>query len=172
MEVARATGTPLLSYTTNADRKKQEEHQPGLFGALAAREREKDELKKANSSRHSLSNPMVQQAIAMRQQQQHEAEVQAQAQYALQMQQQAAQQAHMQQLQYQQMMMAQNQAPVGYGPGQRPNLQTYGSWQQQPPPSQFGQGYGMPSLGVQSPAGGFPNGAGGQQWQQQPQPRQ
>ncbi|KAK5131306.1 hypothetical protein LTR08_001145 [Meristemomyces frigidus] len=147
MHVARATGTPLISYTTSADKKQQEQHQPGLFGALAAREREKAEVKK--TGRNSMGSAMIQQAIAQRQHQQMDAEAQAYAQgqyqMQLQMQQQAAQYAHRQQMQQTQqmqqaqqmqwdkMMLAQNQAPTNQGPRhQRPaQLPTQGSWLQQ-----------------------------------------
>ncbi|KAK5721029.1 hypothetical protein LTR15_006991 [Elasticomyces elasticus] len=164
MHVARSTGTPLLSYTTKQDKKAQEHQQPGLFGALAAREREREDLKKPGN-RLSMNNAAVQQAIAARQQQQYEAEAQNRAQYQRQMQQQAAQQAHalqtqqhfqtvqmqqqaaqiQEQLQYQQSLLAQHQAPAHQ---QRPAIQTQGSWQQQP----VQQGYGPRSSGMQTPS--------------------
>jgi len=186
MHVARATGTPLINQVTNSEKKQQEQHQPGLFGALAAREQEKEYIKKAGG-RHSMGSQMVQQAIAMRQQQQMEAEVQAQAQlqaqahdeYQRQIQQQAQaqaqyqyqmqQQAQAQQMQYHQMMLAQNQAPSTYGAQQlqRPGVQSrQSSWQQQP---QHQYGYNAGSSGQQyGPAGGYSGSQtpGGGQWQQ------
>lgn len=176
MHVARATGTPLINYTSSADQKQQQEaQQPGLYGALAARQREKEELKKSHG-RDRGNKAMVHQAIAQRQQQQQqmEAGAQANAHYQMQMQQHAAQQAHAQQMQYQ--MMAQNQ-------------QAYGSQQQQYVATP--QAYGMASPGQHSglagrPGSGFlpgsweeqqaamqqqsmqtPNGGAGQRWQPQ-----
>ncbi|KAK5120437.1 hypothetical protein LTR85_006376 [Meristemomyces frigidus] len=173
MHVSRATGTPLISYTTSADQKQQEQQQPGLYGALAARQREKDDLKKSHG-RESNSNAMVQQAIAQRQQQQMEADAQVQAQYQMQMQ----QQVHAQRMQYQAMLMAQGQqTPVNYGGDQqRPGLPSQESWQQQ----QYAgapQGYMSPHMAgswedqqravMQQQNSHMPNGGSGQQWQQQ-----
>jgi len=120
MQVARATGTPLLNYTTNADKKQQEVHQPGLFGAIAAREKEKQE-----SKRLSMNNPAVQQAIVARQQQQMEAEIAAQqAHYQAQMQRQMAQQqayaTEQQARMQQQVMQQQQQRDSWYGLPQPP----------------------------------------------------
>lgn len=187
MKVARATGTPLISYTSNADKKSQEQYQPGLFGALAAREHEKAEMKKAGSgNRHSMH---VQQAIAQRQQQ-HEAEAraQAQAQYQMQMQQQQAayqaQAQQMQAMQYNQMLMAQGQAPNAYGQQQQyqqPGVQRQPSWhqlqgQQYAGPPQHGWEPAVPSgqqhygPSAYSPQQGYgaqmSYGGQSQQWQQ------
>ena len=140
MHVARSTGTPLISYTTKTDQKQQEQHQPGLFGALAAREREREESSKSHN-RYSMNNQMVQQAIAARHQQQMEAEDRARVEYQIKMQQEAAKQAQaaqqlmlqqqaaqqaaqalqmQQQMQYQNAMMGQqSQSPTVYSPHSR-----------------------------------------------------
>jgi len=192
MHIARATGAPLVSYTSKADQKQQEQQQPGLFGALAAREREKEEIKKAKG-RNSTQNPAVQQAIAARQHQlEAEAQAQAQAHYQMQMQQ-AAQQAQqatqlqqMQQMQYQQMMQAQSPAFVNYPTyplpspqqqqqqqQQRPTVQTRDSWlprQQQQPPQYGGYGGAVSSPGT--PNAGFASPFALQQGGQSPLPQQ
>ncbi|WPH01033.1 Hypothetical protein R9X50_00386700 [Acrodontium crateriforme] len=126
MQVARATNTPLISYTTSLQRKESEQYAPGLFGALASRDREKESNMAGN--RNSL---VVQQAITARQQQlEMEAEAHARAQYQMQMQQHVQQLQQMQQTQYQQ-LRGQNQAPPNY---QQPRATVHpnqGSWQQQ-----------------------------------------
>ena len=176
MHVSRVTGTPLINVASNPD-KQQQEYQPGLVGAVAARERDKAAFKQ---NRNSMA---VQQAIVERQQQQMRTEADAQAQQQYQMRAQAAQHAQAQQMQAQQaqaqqmqqqmnynkMMLAQNamQMPMQYG-GQRPGLQTSNSWQygQQAP-----QGYNVASAEAYSAAGahGAPFGQG---QQQQPPPQQ
>lgn len=161
MHVARATGTPLVNVTNNEKQKKQEQEAqaPGLIGAVAARQQEKEK---------GIRGSMVEQAIRLRQQQQlqMEAEAQAKAQAQAQAQWDAQQQAQAQQQAYQyqqhvyaqQQMMAQNQAQMGYP--QRPvsQLQSNGSGQYYAQP-----GYGalqqyqqMASPGAQyNPSGGF-----------------
>ncbi|KAF2772104.1 hypothetical protein EJ03DRAFT_348918 [Teratosphaeria nubilosa] len=126
MQVARATNTPLVNYTTNAEKKAQEPYQPGLFGAMAAREKEKADSKKVRSSSGNRLSINVQQAIAMKQQQQYEAEAAVQAAYQAQMQQHAQQQSmsmmqQMQNLQLQSNMMLaqqQQQQQRPHGPAQ------------------------------------------------------
>lgn len=152
MHVARSTGTPLISVTTNTQRKAAEPSQPGLFGALAAREKEKEDAKKELNRRSVMgANPMVQQAIAIRQQQQAQQEAQAQAQWQIQQQQQAAQQAQalhaqqMEQVQWQQQQLTQSpvQSPGSqYGVhGGFANLAAQEAWeaQLQRPGSQMSQ---------------------------------
>ncbi|KAK0947654.1 hypothetical protein LTR29_000911 [Friedmanniomyces endolithicus] len=184
MHVARTTGSPLVSYTSKEQSKAQEQHQPGLFGALATRERERQEQSKAGNSnnRLSLNNAAVQQAIAVRQRQQMGAEQQARAQYQVQMQQQAVQQSHAltmqmqaqtaqlrQQMQVQQSMLALNQSQSQeYAGQQRPGLQTQGSWQQPQPQQGYEASSGMQTPGSSSAgfAGPFVHrqqGWGGQQ---------
>lgn len=142
MHVARATGTPLVQYTSKSDKKNTEQYAPGLFGALAAREREKENMKPGQSGNR---NSMVQSAIAARQQQQAQVDAEAaahahaQQQYQMQFQQQA-QANQFQQIQYQNMIMAQQaqlQQPQG-----RPGVHQQASWQQTQPeyaPSQYGR---------------------------------
>ncbi|KAI6874913.1 hypothetical protein KC338_g1029 [Hortaea werneckii] len=178
MKVARATGTPLISYTSNQDKKSQEQYQTGLFGALAAREHEKAEMKKTGGNRNSMH---VQHAIAQRQHQQQaaaaQAHAQAQAQYEMQMQQQQAayhaQAQQMQAMQYNQMLLAQKQGQNPYGQQyQNSPMQAQSSWQQQPQYSTqhhqgwAGQGhqYGQGGQTPQQPAR---YGGSGGQWQQQ-----
>jgi CCR4-NOT transcriptional complex subunit CAF120 len=178
MQVARATNSPLINYTTNADKRAQEQYQPGLFGAMAAREREKQDSKNLRNNRLSMHNPAVQKAIAARQQQQMEAEAQVQAQHQLQLQAQAAQQAQaahaahmqqMQQMQYQQqLMMAQNHQAQMPGAQAASPLQHRQSWG---PQHGMAHGTGMMGSpgGMQSQQsvynGGRPQGQQ-QQWQQ------
>ncbi|KAK4565530.1 hypothetical protein LTR86_004147 [Recurvomyces mirabilis] len=183
MHVARATGQPLLNYTTSQHKKLQEEHQPGLFGALAAREREKEEGRKT-TNRNSMHNPMVAQAIAARHYQQYENEERVRQEYAMQLQnqaqhqyvqQQAQQQAQMRELQQQQNAMMARSAAVlasqqhghgqqsGHGPGQ-------GGQEQRPGTAMSGgslhpgfEGFsqaGPMSPGVQSGMSGHGNGNG------------
>ncbi|KAK3117394.1 hypothetical protein LTR53_001308 [Teratosphaeriaceae sp. CCFEE 6253] len=184
MHVARATGTPLLTYTTNEHKRAQEVHQPGLFGALAARERERAEAGRGGGNGLGMSHPAVRQAIAMRQQQAVQQQQQQQQQMGglYQQQMQAAQQQQQQQmqqtaqmqqqaaelqqqLQYQQMLLAQSQSPQTQGPppqyGGRPAVQTQGSWQYQQPAPAPGTGYATPSSsGMQTPVGGMGGFAG------------
>ncbi|KAK5112466.1 hypothetical protein LTR62_004223 [Meristemomyces frigidus] len=82
MHVARATGQPLLAYTSNAQKKSQEQHAPGLFGALAAREREREEIANARTNRQSFNgNSMVAAAIAARERQVWEGEERVRREY-------------------------------------------------------------------------------------------
>ncbi|KAK3075070.1 hypothetical protein LTR53_001968 [Teratosphaeriaceae sp. CCFEE 6253] len=179
MHVARATGTPLLTYTTNEHKRAQEVHQPGLFGALAARERERAEAGRGGGNGLGMSHPAVRQAIAVRQQQavqqqqqqqqqmgaQYQQQMQAaQQQQQQQMQQQTAQMQQQaaqlqQQLQYQQMLLVQSQSPQTQGPppqyGGRPAVQTQASWQYQQPAPAPATGYATPSSsGLQTPSSG------------------
>lgn len=71
MHVARATGSPLIN-VAGKDKQAEEAQAPGLVGALAAREREKQAIK------DGMRSGLVQQAIAARQQQQAQAEMEAQ----------------------------------------------------------------------------------------------
>ncbi|GAB7341572.1 hypothetical protein MBLNU457_7782t2 [Dothideomycetes sp. NU457] len=136
MQVARATGTPLVEV-----KKKKPAYQvesPGLYGALEAREREKA------ANKYGMSSAAVQQAIVARQQQQQQqqqAEMQAQMHAQMQAQQflnqqatQAAQAAHAAQLAHYQAQQRQYQQAFG-GPGNgniRPGSQSpFGFAQQQ-----------------------------------------
>ncbi|KAF2146751.1 uncharacterized protein K452DRAFT_294294 [Aplosporella prunicola CBS 121167] len=110
-EIARATGTPLLNMTDNhanhhaKDPKSEPRDKTGLVGAIAAREKEKADLKSGSRS------ALLQQAIAARQHQAAQEQARAHAaaqQRAAQMQ---IQQAQQQQIwQQQQLLVAQQQA--------------------------------------------------------------
>lgn len=117
MHVARATGTPLIN--VRKDSRNETPQNPGLIGALEAREREKA------ASRYGMRSGAVQQAIASRQQQQAQAEMQAhmQAQYQMQQAAQASQAAYAAQYQAQFAQQAfgnaanvQQQVPSHYAP--------------------------------------------------------
>lgn len=186
MHVARATGTPMINYTTNADKKKQEQHQPGLFGALAAREREREESNKLKN-RYSMNNQVVQQAVAARHQQQAEAEERMRMEYQMKMQQQAAQQAFaaqqtqaammqqlaaqqvqmQQQIQYQQSMMGQSQAAQSaYGiQGGNAAPSVCGMQAGQAQSMYVGQQMGAGPPGVPPPAGGFSSPIAQKRWE-------
>nr|POF07881.1 protein skg3 [Quercus suber] len=139
MHVARATGSPLIQYTSRHDRQNSEQFAPGLFGALAARQKEKENMKPGSPGN---PNVMVQSAIAARQQQidaEAAAHAQAQMQYQMQYQQQA-QAAQFQELQYRSMLLAQQQQQqqqqyqqqAQMRPPSRPSSQM---WPSQHPPS-------------------------------------
>nr|POE49424.1 protein skg3 [Quercus suber] len=140
MHVARATGSPLIQYTSKHDRQHSEQFAPGLFGALAAREKEKENMKPGQPGN---PNVMVQSAIAAHQQQvdaEAAANAQAQMQYQMQLQQ-HAQAAQFQQLQYQNMLLAQQQQQqqAQMRPSSRPSSQIWPSQHLQPgyPASQY-----------------------------------
>lgn len=164
MHVARATGTPFINQTNSAQKQQAEEQTPGLFGALAARQREKEESKN-RGGRGGAGNPIVQQAIASRQQQQYQQE--AEVGYQMQMQQQAMfqQQASQvqAQLQAQSLMLAQQQSQggsvMGFGAQQQQQggMQRANSWQL------AGNAGGM----QQPPAGGFSSQFAQRQWEGQ-----
>ncbi|KAH9826739.1 Pleckstrin homology domain [Teratosphaeria destructans] len=153
MQVARVTNTPLVNYTTNADKKAQEPYQPGLFGAMAAREKEKADSKKVRDSSANRLSMNVQQAIAMKQQQQYEAEAAAQVAYQAQVTQHAQQQSismmqQMQNLQLQSnMMLAQQQQQQQ----QQQRLQQAQDYEY--PQSMYGGNQMMQSPMVQTPGG-------------------
>jgi CCR4-NOT transcriptional complex subunit CAF120 len=154
--IARATGQPLISVANN--NKRLSMHQPGLVGAIEAREIEKQQIKQG------INSQAVENAIHKRQQQQH---YEQQQQYHQQQQMQAAYRqpqsynmgqfpqqqypvqgqqypAHLQQQQFQ----MQGQSP-GWGASPAANVFAQGGgWTQSP-------GYAQPSPGYsqQSPAG-------------------
>ncbi|KXT18669.1 hypothetical protein AC579_2669 [Pseudocercospora musae] len=159
MHIARATGTPLLDLTVDPrdkNRIKVDDNNPGLVGALAAREREQAALKQG------IRSGMLRQAILARQQEQIRLEQEAQMRAQMQMQQQqamqAAQAAQYQQMAYQRVAMAQQQQQPHTLHQQQPVYQR----QNMPPQMQHRQSWG-PQRQQQPQAGGF----GGQYVQQQ-----
>jgi CCR4-NOT transcriptional complex subunit CAF120 len=102
--LAKMTGAPLI---TMASSKPVQQGGPGLVGAIAAREREKQQMKEG------VSSQAVQHAINQRQQQQ---EQQFQAQYA--------QHYRQQQQQFLQQQMAQQAQLAAYGLGPGPVVQS------------------------------------------------
>ncbi|CAK7212082.1 hypothetical protein SBRCBS47491_001350 [Sporothrix bragantina] len=188
--LARMTGAPLLNVAPNSRNAQQPAGGPGLVGAIAAREREKQQMK------DGVSSQAVQYAINQRQQLQYQQQQAAQQQYYLQQQLQLQQQ----QQQYAQMYGTPSppaagvatanyngyQLPPGHGPPQPRSPQpmqmqnTYvppqgyfnsggsvAGWnmspqqQQQYQQQQHQQGYAQSSYG-----------GGGQAYYQQQQPQQ
>ncbi|CAK7198626.1 hypothetical protein SEUCBS139899_001290 [Sporothrix eucalyptigena] len=116
--LARMTGAPLLNVAPNTRNAQQPAGGPGLVGAIAAREREKQQMK------DGVSSQAVQYAINQRQQLQYQQQQVAQQQYYLQQQ---LQQQQQQQQQYAQMYATPSppaanyngyQLPPGHGPPQ------------------------------------------------------
>ena len=138
MHVARATGTPLLDTSANARKKKQQEDS-GLVGAIGAREREKAAMKTGHRS-----SMVVENAIRARQDQQAEAQMLAYQQQMIQQQQQAAHYAQQQQ---------QHQQAAAYG---------YGYGAPATPGLQYGHGVQLTPLQIQQQQQN-------QLWQQQQQ---
>ncbi len=128
--LARMTGAPLINMATKPRSGQQGTDGPGLVGAIAAREREKQQMK------DGLSSQAVQYAINQRQQLQFQQQQQAQQQA----QQRAMQQAQQSQQQYYQQ---QQQSQIYLPPPQ----------QQPPHQQQFAQGHGIP--GPASAYGGY-----------------
>ncbi|KAL1296688.1 hypothetical protein AAFC00_000164 [Neodothiora populina] len=167
MHVARATGSPMLGLT-GKDRNKMEDCQaPGLIGAVAAREREKEAIKEG------MRSSMVQQEIVRRQQEQVQADMEAQMQAQLQAQQIAQQQAQAYQQQLQAQQKAQAQA-LAYQQQlqQQQQAQVYQMQLQQQQQQQPVNMYGSRPASMYSMSGGQGWGYAAQPQQQQQQQQQ
>ena len=167
--LARMTGAPLLNVAQNSRNAQQPAGGPGLVGAIAAREREKQQMKEG------VSSQAVQYAINQRQQMQYQQQQQQQAAQQQAAQQQYYQQQQQQQQQYQYAQMygmpsptatSYNgyQLPPGYGPPQ-PHSPQHMQMQSAYAPSQGGY------FGSGSVSGGGWN-MSQQQLQQQQQQQQ
>lgn len=127
--LARMTGGPLIN-VTGGHRSQQSGSGAGLVGAIAAREREKQQMKEG------VSSQAVQHAINQRHQMQQQQQYMQQQQYYQQQQQQQHQQQQQQQQQEQ-------QAQMYAGGGQQPMYNAY------QPPAGHGLAQQRPPLGPQ-----------------------
>ncbi|CAK7214339.1 hypothetical protein SCUCBS95973_002110 [Sporothrix curviconia] len=172
--LARMTGAPLLNVAPNSRNVQQPSGGPGLVGAIAAREREKQQMK------DGVSSQAVQYAINQRQQLQYQQQQAAQQQYYLQQQmqlQQQQQQQQQQQAQYAAQMYGTPTPPVaasyngyqlppGHGPPQTRSPQP----QPQPQPQPMQMQMQMQNTYV--PPQGYFNSGGGSGWNMPPQQQQ
>ncbi|KAK4906963.1 hypothetical protein LTR28_000524 [Elasticomyces elasticus] len=163
MHVARVTGSPLINLSGIKEQQKQQNaNAPGLVGALAAREREKEAIKEG------IRGGMVQQAIAARQQRVAHAEAEAQLQLQAQAhaQYQAYQLQQQQAYQQQQAMFVQQQQVTQ---NHRPELQQHRSSFYAPSQLHQNQGYPSPQAQVYAQTGGWVNSSVQQGYQSQQQ---
>ncbi|KAK4993334.1 hypothetical protein LTR50_000558 [Elasticomyces elasticus] len=163
MHVARVTGSPLINLSGIKEQQKQQNaNAPGLVGALAAREREKEAIKEG------IRGGMVQQAIAARQQRVAHAEAEAQLQLQAQAhaQYQAYQLQQPQAYQQQQAMFVQQQQVTQ---NHRPELQQHRSSFYAPSQLHQNQGYPSPQAQVYAQTGGWVNSSVQQGYQSQQQ---